>query len=245
MLDGLIAVAEPLARRPVREIILARLVSGSAELTAAAAELHAYSDALSSRGIAARSAVFTSRSTADDILRLATEQAVDLIVLDAPGALLDDTVVQGVLGGSPCDVALVTGSSAATLEGPVLIPFVGADHDWSAVELVRGSQALWESRSGLPARPRPTETPAGCSPVPRLLYSVPSASGRNRSYSSRGRKPSFRLPTRSRSSSSVCPSAGGKMASAQSARPSPRMRGRRSCSSDGGSVQEAWPQQAA
>ena len=134
-LDGLIAVAEPLARRPVREIILARLVAGSAELTAAAAELHTYSEALSSRGVAARSAVFTSRSPADEILRLAVEQAVDLVVLDAPSGLLDDDVVQGVLSGSPCDVALVTGGSAATVEGPVLVPFVGADHDWSAVEL--------------------------------------------------------------------------------------------------------------
>ena len=39
-----------------------------------------------------------------------------------------------MLEKTPCDVALLV-PREATREGPVLVPFGGADHDWAAVEL--------------------------------------------------------------------------------------------------------------
>jgi hypothetical protein len=42
-------------------------------------------------------------------------------------------VLAGVLMKAPCDVAVLVGTVTGT--GPVLVPFVGADHDWAAVEL--------------------------------------------------------------------------------------------------------------
>jgi hypothetical protein len=42
-------------------------------------------------------------------------------------------MLERVLADTPCDVAIVTG--ARSRAGPVLVPFVGADHDWAAVEM--------------------------------------------------------------------------------------------------------------
>jgi nucleotide-binding universal stress UspA family protein len=42
-------------------------------------------------------------------------------------------VLASVLVDSPCDVAVMVGGPARP--GPVLVPFVGAEHDWTAVEL--------------------------------------------------------------------------------------------------------------
>ena len=39
-----------------------------------------------------------------------------------------------MLAEAPCDVALLV-AREATPQGPVLVPFGGADHDWAAVEL--------------------------------------------------------------------------------------------------------------
>jgi hypothetical protein len=41
--------------------------------------------------------------------------------------------LQLILAQAPCDVAVIFGGEPAP--GPVLVPFVGAEHDWSAVEL--------------------------------------------------------------------------------------------------------------
>jgi nucleotide-binding universal stress UspA family protein len=38
-----------------------------------------------------------------------------------------------LLARAPCDVAVLVGDE--TRPGPVLVPFVGAEHDWAAVEL--------------------------------------------------------------------------------------------------------------
>jgi hypothetical protein len=141
-LDGLIALAEPLARskRP-RELILARLTSPSG-LHVASALLHERRDALIARGTAARAAVFTSRTPGDDVVRLASEQQVDLL-LDEATELLDEGVVSPdlaiVLEGAPCDVAVLlardSDDPAVSPAGPVLVPFGGADHDCAALEL--------------------------------------------------------------------------------------------------------------
>jgi DNA-binding SARP family transcriptional activator len=139
-LAALLALAEPLARtRPPRELILARLIS-AADLASAAALLNEHRAALSTRGIAARAAAFISAEPGTDLVRLASEQDVDLVLLDcAP----EDDVIVGDLGAvlaeAPCDVALLVGGGAdgpdPGPERPVFVPFGGADHDWAAVEV--------------------------------------------------------------------------------------------------------------
>jgi len=136
--DALLAVAEPLVRHPSRVVILARLVSDAAELGSTSAWLEEHRSALEARGVAARAAAFTSTSPGADLARLATELEVDLLLADAPDELLvegaPDEQLTALLEEAPCDVALLV-SRDATAEGPVLVPFGGAEHDWAAVEL--------------------------------------------------------------------------------------------------------------
>ena len=58
--EPLLAVAEPLARKEPREVIVARLLSDRGRLTAAAESLKEHVVSLAAAGVAARSAVFTS-----------------------------------------------------------------------------------------------------------------------------------------------------------------------------------------
>ena len=138
LLDGLLAIAAPLARRPSRELILVRLLVDGAELEAATARLQQRRAELEGEGVLARTAVFTSSGVGEDLVRLAAEQEVDLLLLDAPRGLIDDgrpdADLSAVLETAPCDVALLTGA-ARSPEGPVLVPFGGFEHDWAAVEL--------------------------------------------------------------------------------------------------------------
>jgi DNA-binding SARP family transcriptional activator len=138
-LDDLLALAEPLAGggRP-REIVVACLTSAE-ELTAATALANDRRAALAGRGVAARAAAFTSDRRGDDLVRLATELDADLVLLDCPpaeGALSGNVGV--LLADAPCDVALLCGGRERPDPGPgrpLLVPFGGAEHDWSAVEL--------------------------------------------------------------------------------------------------------------
>ena len=137
-LDALLAVAEPLVRDTPRVIVLARLVSDAAELGSASAWLEERRSALEARGVEARAASFTSPAPGEELARLATELDVDLLLADAPDELLaegaPDERLAAVLAEAPCDVALLAARDA-TREGPVLVPFGGAEHDWAAVEL--------------------------------------------------------------------------------------------------------------
>src|SRR6476659_3365782 len=105
-LDDLLALAEPLARTPPKELILTRVVSEAVALTAAAETLHARREELLARGLHARAAAFVSATPADDLIRLAVEQDVDLVLVDgAPERLTEEPRVS-LLTGAPCDVAV-------------------------------------------------------------------------------------------------------------------------------------------
>ena len=138
-IESLLAVAEPLVRDPPRVLILARLVLDAAELRSASAWLEERRSALEARGVVARAASFTSTSPGAELARLATELDVDLLLADAPEELLAERVpdeqLTALLAETPCDVALLVPREATPPEGPVLVPFGGADHDWAAVEL--------------------------------------------------------------------------------------------------------------
>jgi hypothetical protein len=140
--DDLLAIAEPLARRPPRELILAQLIASASELASASALARERREMLHARGVAARSAAFTSESPGRDLIRIANEQEVDLILVEAPPSLLDHPAVQAVLLAAPCDVGVLAWRDGAAVGGPILVPFIGAEHDWSAVEL-----AAWVARS--------------------------------------------------------------------------------------------------
>lgn len=144
-LDDLLAIAVPLARRPAHEVILARLLRSDDALPAENAALSDRRGALEREGVAARVAAFTSDEPGADAVRLATEHDVDLVLLDGDAQLLeggqlpDDLAV--VLERAPCDVAVLVGSGAITT-GPIVTPFGGVEHDWSAIEV-----AAWLAES--------------------------------------------------------------------------------------------------
>ena len=84
-------------------------------------------------------------SRALDAVRLASEHDVDLVLLDAGAELLEsghpDEELEVVLERAPCDVAVLVGSGGMT-SGPIVTPFGGVEHDWSAIEV-----AAWLAQS--------------------------------------------------------------------------------------------------
>ena len=126
-LDGLLALASPLARLPDRSLIVARLLPRSEDLapaSAAVAARRATSD------VTLRAAVFTSLEPARDVVRLARNYDVELALLG------DDAVpdLEALGERAPCDLAVVCGRRALR-DGAVFVPFGGAQNDWAALEL--------------------------------------------------------------------------------------------------------------
>jgi len=152
-MDALLALAEPLAQsEPPRELILARLLAPSRfaaglstegrELEHETSELHRRRDLLREHGLAVRTVAFTSPDIGGDLVRLASEQEVDLLLMDGRRPLVGERVPRGavmpVLEHAPCDVAVLVereGVPRIDAEHAVVIPFGGAEHDWAALEL--------------------------------------------------------------------------------------------------------------
>jgi DNA-binding SARP family transcriptional activator len=134
--DALVAIAEPLARKPSRELILARLLRNHDELAAATAQLAETRAALAERGVTSRVAAYTTQDAGTEAVSLARQHDSELLLLSASldgGQIPDD--VRAVLDQAPCDVGLLAGPSATGSSGPIVTPFGGVDHDWSAIEL--------------------------------------------------------------------------------------------------------------
>ena len=134
-LDALVVLAELLARHPARELILAQLIPEGADLTGPAALLNDQRQTLLARGVVARAITFTSAAAGDDLVRIAMEQDVDLLLVDGVPELNRNVVPEPLLSRAPCDVAVYVGSEDSAREGPVLVLFGGSDHDWTAVEV--------------------------------------------------------------------------------------------------------------
>jgi DNA-binding SARP family transcriptional activator len=159
-LDPLLALAEPLARRPVRELIVARVLHAGGDLAAATAGLSERRDGLASRHVDARVVAFTSAVPGKEVAALAAQEDVDLVLTDAPRTLGETGAfgpdLEAVLDAAPCDVGvLVDAVRVRPASGPVVVPFGGVDHDWSAIEI-----AAWLARS-LETRLRLAGTEAG------------------------------------------------------------------------------------
>jgi DNA-binding SARP family transcriptional activator len=132
-LGRLVSLAELLARGEERAIVLSSTVADAGALTDASARLREERERLLAAGLDVRAAAFTSLTPGADLARVAREQDAELLLVDAPERLLEDSRLLSLLDDAPCDVGvLVRGEARA---GPVLVPFVGAEHDWSAVEL--------------------------------------------------------------------------------------------------------------
>jgi hypothetical protein len=156
-LPQLLALAEPLARsEPPRELILARLVqptrsapvrgglhTENALLARASDEIEAARRRLLDVGIAARGVVFSSASPGEDLCRLSESEEVDLVLMDGSRPILGEGIplgeVKPVLEDAPSDVAVLVAREddpiALGPQAPILVPFGGAEHDWSALEL--------------------------------------------------------------------------------------------------------------
>jgi DNA-binding SARP family transcriptional activator len=141
-LEPLLPLVEPLARRANREVILAALIDAPGSLGEVASGLDALCRPLAAQGIEARAAAFTSAAPGADTARLATEQDVDLILVSAGAELLADASLADLLRGAPCDVGVLAGEAPAA--GPILVPFAGAEHDWSAIELGAWLAGGWD-----------------------------------------------------------------------------------------------------
>jgi len=166
-LAGLVAVAEPLARGPQRELVLAATVASADALEALARRVSGLRGEVAARGVTVRAAAFTSRAPGADLVRLAAEQEARLLVVEAPAALLDDAELMTVLDAAVCDVAVAV-APGPPAGGPVLVPFSGAAHDWAAVELGAGlAHAL-----GRPVRLAGANVGPGGRDASRLLASA-------------------------------------------------------------------------
>jgi hypothetical protein len=126
-----VALLAPLGR----EIVLVELADNASLLDEAASRLAR----LRAENGAVRTAVFTTSEPFADILRFATEQEAELLLVrDAP----DEFLAQ-----APCDVALTNGVGEPA-GGAVLVPFGGARDEWPALEL-----GAWLARAhGVPLR---------------------------------------------------------------------------------------------
>jgi DNA-binding SARP family transcriptional activator len=148
-LDALLSLAAPLARLPGSDLIVARLVLDDRVLADAAASANARRAGL---GANVRAAAFTTDDAAADAVRLATAYDVELVLAHAPSGIEATPLphdVATLLERSPADVALVGAKVVEWGQGSgVFVPFGGAEHDWSALEL----GAWLASATGVPLR---------------------------------------------------------------------------------------------
>jgi DNA-binding SARP family transcriptional activator len=137
-LDDLLAIAEPLARAPARELILTRLLHEGDDLTVPTAMLAERRRLLAEHGVTSRVAAYTALDPGNEAVAFANEHDVDLLLVDASGRLLESgrptTELETILERVPCDVALLFGHGDLA-DGPIVTPFSGVDHDWSAIEI--------------------------------------------------------------------------------------------------------------
>jgi DNA-binding SARP family transcriptional activator len=133
-LDALLAIAEPLRR----ELLIVRLLDDPADLRTASAGLSDQRQGLGERGVTARVAAYVASDVGDEAARFAAEHNTDLLLVDATSDLLADgrpgDRLDALLERVPCDLGLLV-SKAAPASGPVVTPFGGVEHDWSAIEI--------------------------------------------------------------------------------------------------------------
>jgi Kef-type K+ transport system membrane component KefB len=158
-LDQLISLGEPLARsQPPRELIITRLVQPprgarngvrgglQSENLLLERASHAVEDErarLAEDGVASRAVALTSNNLGSDLVHIVEREPIDLVITEGSRPLIGEGVpfgdVRKLLTEASCDVAVLIAREGAEIQlgadSPVLVPFGGAEHDWSALEL--------------------------------------------------------------------------------------------------------------
>jgi DNA-binding SARP family transcriptional activator len=132
-LQPLRALAEPLAVRPGRELLLARAVPIGGDVTAAAEAANAARRAGSSP---LRTAAFATDDLPAEIVRLTPLYDVELVLVDAPPNFAEGGIplqLASLFERSTADVAVVCGAPNGGTG--VYVPFGGGKHDWAAAEI--------------------------------------------------------------------------------------------------------------
>jgi len=123
--DALAGLAAPLAGAdPPADLVIAAIVP-TAEIGAATETLAECRAGLSAAGLAVRTAAFSSPSWGHDIVRLASREDADLVLVGAPREGLDGEIGI-VLDEAPCDVAMLVETGGVLRPGPVIVPFGAA-----------------------------------------------------------------------------------------------------------------------
>lgn len=132
--DELLSLAEPLGGGD-RELILVRLLQDRDQLGQVAFELNARRATTSST---IRTAAFVTSDVAGDVIRLAENHDAQIVLLEAPddmaGPALPETMTR-IFEGCPADVAFLTARVAWGPTARLFVPFGGAEHDWTALEV--------------------------------------------------------------------------------------------------------------
>jgi hypothetical protein len=120
----------PLTNDRQSEVVLARVVADEHGLDAAVRAVAAHRPL-------ARTAAFTSGDAPADLVRLATANDADVVVVDAPSGLDGRAVpdsLSAVVSGCPAHVAVLV-DRPGPAHGAIVVPFGGGEHDWAALEL--------------------------------------------------------------------------------------------------------------
>ncbi len=138
-LAALVVVGRHLAARGRQELLVTQVVEREEQLADAVVGTRAWRDALAGEGVMSRAAAFVSRSVSADLASLARTHDANVLVAEAPpglaaGGLVPEALAD-LLESSPCDVAVLTGTSAPVVEEGVAVLFGGGAHDWAAAEL--------------------------------------------------------------------------------------------------------------
>ena len=141
-LDALAPFAALLAGARIRHgLVVLRLAAPGDDLQSIASALQARRAQLAEAGTDIRAAAFTSSDEAEDVVRMASQQDIDLLLLDRPESATDPfgDDLRRVLEQAPCDIALRVGAAALpgpdTEPAPVAVPFGGNEHEWAALEM--------------------------------------------------------------------------------------------------------------
>lgn len=125
------------------QLVVARLVLHERELAGAATAVGLHRSH-------ARTAAFTSDDPAADLVRLASANDADFVLVDAPPHLDSAQLplpLAELLERSPAHVGVLSGNRPDPARG-VYVPFGGGEHDWAALEL----GAWLASATGAPLR---------------------------------------------------------------------------------------------
>lgn len=138
-LDVLITVGRCLAGLGRHELLLTQAVDDEASLADAVAATRARRDELVTGRVTARAAAFVSRAFGPDMARLALTHDADLMVVEGREEIRPDGSISErlalLLERSPCDVALLAGSTPLAFAEGIAVLFAGGEHDWAAAEL--------------------------------------------------------------------------------------------------------------